>query len=173
MRYTPQTEMEEFNQPQVVHLHYSNILDWLQQKGLVTSRPGSYGGSGQDVVDIDIQFAKLHFTENKVSAVPDEISALVRSDITYIDAQAVFKFLEQSEGRGSAKNMFGLFNSAAIKSWWTLLRSWENGNLHIQHAVNILVQRLGVDEPNLERKHQAAEKIIRTIDNRLVVYMVE
>ena len=97
---------------------------------------------------------------------PDDIASLVRGEITYLDATVIYSFLERTEGRGSARNIFGMFHSEAIKSWWTLLRSWEVGNTHIHHAVKTLVARFGTEEPNIERKYQAAEKVFRTIDNR-------
>lgn len=140
-------------------------MEWFLLLNVVSPKPTS-GASAQDVVDINIQFARLHFTENKVASVPDEIAALVKGEITYLDATIIYSFLERTEGRGSAKNIFGMFHSEAIKSWWTLLRSWEVGNTHIHHGVKTLVSRFGVEEPNIERKYQAAEKIFRTIDNR-------
>lgn len=158
--------MTEFKPSQIVNLHYSNVMSWLLFNDLLSPNNGNHSASPQDIIDIDIQFAKLYFTENKVSSIPEEISSLIKGDITYVDAKTIYSFLERTEGRGSAKNVFGLFNSEAIKSWWTLLRSWEMGNLHICHAVNTLVKRLGIDEPNIERKYQAAEKTFRTIDNR-------
>ena len=156
--------MTEFP-PQIINIHYSNVTEWFLLLNVVSPKLVS-GASAQDVVDIDIQFARLHFTENKVASVPDDIASLVRGDITYLDASVIYSFLERTEGRGSARNIFGMFHSEAIKSWWTLLRSWEVGNTHIHHAVKTLVSRFGTDEPNIERKYQAAEKIFRTIDNR-------
>ena len=159
-------QMSEYHPTRIVNLHYTNVMDWMLSSNLVNPKTGNPGASPQDVIDIDIQFAKLYFTENKVASVPKEISTLVAGSITYIDAKKIYSFLEQTEGRGSAKNMFGIYNSEALKSWWTLLVSWVTNNLHIAHAVNTLVKRLGIDEPNLVRKYQATEKIFRTIDNR-------
>lgn len=158
--------MSEFNPSQLVNLHYSNVMDWLVLNGFVSPRIESTGTTPQCVIDIDIQFAKLHFTENKVASVPPEITCLMKSDITYVDATSIYNFLEQSEGKGCPRNIFGLFKSEALKSWWNLLRSWEKGNLHLSHAVNTLVKFLGHDIPFLQRKFQAAEKTVRTIDNR-------
>jgi CDK5 regulatory subunit-associated protein 3 len=159
-------QMSEYRPTRIVNLHYTNVMDWMLSSNLVNPKIVNPGTSPQDVIDIDIQFAKLYFTENKVASVPKEISNLIAGSITYIDAKKIYSFLEQTEGRGSAKNIFGLYNSEALKSWWTLLVSWVTNNLHIAHAVNTLVKRLGIDEPNLQRKYQATEKIFRTIDNR-------
>lgn len=158
--------MSEYHPTRIVNLHYTNVMDWMLSSNLVNPKTGNPGASPQDLIDIDIQFAKLYFTENKVASVPKEISTLVAGSITYIDAKKIYSFLELTEGRGSAKNIFGLYSSEALKSWWMLLVSWVTNNLHIAHAVNTLVKRLGIDEPNLERKYQATEKIFRTIDNR-------
>lgn len=162
--------MAEYRPTRIVNLHYTNVMDWMLSSNLVNPRSGKPGASPQDIIDIDIQFAKLYFTENKVASVPKEISTLVAGSITYIDAKKIYSFLEQTEGRGSAMNIFGMYNSEALKSWWTLLLSWVTNNQHIAHAVNTLVKKLGTDEPNLERKYQATEKIFRTIDNRFINY---
>lgn len=158
--------MSQSNPPQLVNLHYSNVMDWLVLNGFIPSGTNSTGTTPQCVIDIDIQFAKLHFTENKVASVPPEIVCLIKGDINYMDATAVYAFLEKTEGKGCARNMFGLFKSEALKSWWNLLRSWEVGNLHLSHAINMLVKLLAHDVPYLQRKFQAAEKTVRTIDNR-------
>jgi hypothetical protein len=158
--------MLDYTPTQLVDIHYSNVPDWLIANSLVAAKNDNCGTTPQDVINIDIQFAKLHFSENKVASVPPEITQLLKGEISYVDALTIFAFLEQSEGTGSARNVFGLFKTEALKSWWTLLRSWEKGNLHLSHASATLVRRLSQDEPNLQRKFQAAEKTVRTIDNR-------
>lgn len=160
--------MLNYTPTQLVDIHYSNVPDWLIANNLVPPKNENSGTTPQDVINIDIQFAKLHFTENKVAGVPPEITHMLKGEISYVDAMAIFSFLEQSEGTGSARNVFGLFKTEALKSWWTLLRSWEKGNLHLSHASTILVRHLSQDEPNLQRKYQAAERTVRTIDNRYV-----
>ena len=158
--------MSNFTPSQLINLHYSNVMDWLVTNELINTRMDNNDTTPQCVINIDIQFAKLHFSENKVASVPPEILHLMKGDITYYDAMTIFTFLEQSEGKGSARNVLGYFKSEALKSWWNLLRSWEKGNLHLIHAVSTLVKFLAHDEPNLQRRFEAAEKTVRTIDNR-------
>lgn len=153
----------------VVNLHYSNVMEWLQLNNFIpVLRNSGNTTSPQDIIDIDIQFAKSHFIGTKKTQLPESISTLLKYDVTYFDARTILRHLVKTDGYGSEKNMFGKFNTDALKSWWTLLRSWEKNNLHLAHAVTVLVKMISCDKPNIERKLHAAEHSIRTIDNRLI-----
>jgi CDK5 regulatory subunit-associated protein 3 len=145
-------------------LHYTNVIDWLVSNGLAPDH-GNYQAA-QEYMDIDIQFAKSHFTEEKLAAVKSEVASMIKSDITYLDAKRIFEYLEQTEKDSTAGTVFTYFTSEMLRSWQTLLRSWEKSNLHLVHATNRLVSWTGQDIPNLERKLLAAEKTVRTIDHR-------
>ena len=150
----------------MMNLHVTEVADYLRTHQFV---PADGYGPLAEVLDVELRFAKQHFTDEKVSKLPAEVLDLLQSnEMTHYDAQQIYAYLEQSEGGGTAKNIFGIFNSSSLKSWWNLLRSWEKENFHINHAVNHLVKKSGVDVPNVARKLLAAEKALRTIDSRLV-----
>mmetsp|Transcript_33489 Transcript_33489/g.31963 ORF Transcript_33489/g.31963 Transcript_33489/m.31963 type:complete len:459 (+) Transcript_33489:185-1561(+) len=153
----------------VVNIHYSNVMEWLQLNNFIpVPKNNGNSTSPQDIIDIDIQFAKSHFIGTKKAQLPENISTMLACDVTYFDARTILQYLVKTDGYGSERNIFGMFNSDALKSWWTLLRSWEKGNLHLVHAVAALVKMMGCDKPNIERKFRAAEQSVRTIDNRFI-----
>jgi CDK5 regulatory subunit-associated protein 3 len=149
---------------QMVDLHYTNLVDWLISRGLAPDL-GSYQAA-QEYMDIDIQFAKSHFTDEKLASIQHDIAAMIRKEITYLEAKQILHYLEQVEKQNSSGSLFAYFSSEPLKSWQTLLRSWEKGNIHLVHAANRLISKVGHEEPNLSRKLQAAENTVRTIDNR-------
>ena len=150
----------------MMNLHATEVVDYLRTHQFV---PADGYGPLAEVLDVELRFAKQHFTDEKVSKLPAEVLDLLQSsEMTHYDAQQIYAYLEQAEGGGAAKNIFGIFNSSSLKSWWNLLQSWEKENFHINHAANHLVKKSGVDVPNVARKLLAAEKALRTIDSRLV-----
>ena len=150
----------------MLNLHVTEVTEYLRTHQFV---PAFGHGALAEVLDVELRFAKQHFTDDKVSKLPKEVLVLLQShEMTHYDAQQIYAYLEQTDGGGAAKNMFGIFHSSSLKSWWTLLQSWEKENFHIHHAANHLVKKSGVDVPNVARKLLAAEKALRTIDSRLV-----
>jgi uncharacterized membrane protein YeaQ/YmgE (transglycosylase-associated protein family) len=145
----------------VFDLHYSRILEWLTLTGIIPG--GKSQPQSQSYIDIDIQFAKSHLREMK--NLPDEISAILIKDINYFEAQKIMRYLEQIDG-AIQNTVFGIIGSEAVKSWWKLLRSWENDNLHVKHASNQLIHMMNNDLENTKRKLFSAEKTLRTLDNR-------
>lgn len=153
-----------------VDLHLTAVSEWLIMNGLIPT--GSENGRFPDSLDVELRFAKQHFTDEKLRSLPPEIAVLLHSnEVTHLDAKRIFSYLEQVEGQGKATNVFGIFNSEALKSWWTLMRSWEKDNFHINQAVSNLAKKVGSEAPSIARKLHAAEKAMRTIDSRYVQYV--
>ena len=154
-----------------VDLHITAVQEWLAVNGYVP--PGSNFGALPEVLDVELRFAKQHFTDDKLSTLPAEIAAIISyNDLTYFEALQVYKHLEHKDGNGSATNIFGIFHSDALKSWHGLLRSWERDNFHISHAASHLAKKAGLDVPSVTRKLQAAEKAMKTIDSRYALLLV-
>ena len=149
-------------------MHITTVQEWLAVNGFVP--PGSNFGALPEVLDVELRFAKQHFTADKLAALPPELAATIsHNDLTHVEAQQIYKHLEQKDGNGSATNIIGIFHSHALKSWHDLLRSWERDNFHISHAASHLAKKVGVDVQVVTRKLQAAEKAMKTIDSRYVL----
>ena len=152
------------NTTPIVDLHYTKLKEWLELYGIITE----IHEGDSNLISTEIQLAKSYFDENRVGLLPPNIAQELQSDISYLNAKNIFDYLEQFDGNGTARNVFGFFKSDALKSWWNLLRLWEKDNIHIAHSVHKLETYVGEIESAAERKLKAAEQSVRTIDNRSV-----
>ena len=83
------------------------------------------------------------------------------TDINYFHCKKIVEILKETEA--DTKNLFGRYGSQRMKDWQEIVRMYENDNVYLAEAAQMLIRNVNYEVPGLKKQIQKLEQMQKVI----------